>query len=71
MITPGQTYRSATPRGGPRILIQSYTPGRTHAWAVDAATGQRGRWILVTALHQTPVTRTGQPRRTGYVLEAL
>jgi hypothetical protein len=68
-IAPGQAYRSADPRGGPRIRIERYTPGHAHAWVVDADTGRRGRWVLVRSLHQTPVTRTGRARRTGYVLE--
>ncbi|KUH38407.1 MULTISPECIES: hypothetical protein [Streptomyces] len=71
-ICPGQTYRAVEPLAeGRRIRIDRYTPGHAHAWVVDAQTGTRGRWILVSSLHQTAVTRTGQPRRTGYVLETL
>ncbi|MGZ0231154.1 hypothetical protein [Streptomyces sp. CPS1] len=68
-IEPGQTYRSLDPRGGPRIRIKSFTPGHTHAWVEDAATGKRARWVLVSALHESATTKTGQPRRTGYALE--
>ncbi|KAF0646285.1 MULTISPECIES: hypothetical protein [Streptomyces] len=68
-IAPTQTYRSADPRGGPRIRIEKYTPGHAHAWVSDADTGKRARWVLVRSLHQTPTTRTGQPRRTGYIRE--
>ncbi|MFJ9799872.1 hypothetical protein [Streptomyces sp. NPDC101145] len=68
-LSPGQTYRSLDARGGPRIRVEHYTPGALRAWVVDADTHKRGRWVLVSSLHQTPTTRAGQPRRTGYVLE--
>jgi hypothetical protein len=68
-IAPGQTYRTADPRGGPRIRVEHYTPGAIRAWVIDADTHKRGRWVLVSSLHQTPVARTGRARRTGYVLE--
>ncbi|MGW7087576.1 hypothetical protein ACWGH2_29325 [Streptomyces sp. NPDC054871] len=69
-IRPGQIYRSCDPRGGPHIRIEQYTPGSNRAHVVDADTGKRYRQILVTALHDSPNTRDGQPRRTGYVLES-
>lgn len=68
-ITPGQTYRSADPRDLIRIRIKSYTPGENRALVVDAATGKRPRPMLVTALHESPTTQAGKPRRSGYVLE--
>ena len=68
-ITPGQVYRSCDPRGGPRIRIVSYTPGTSRARVVDAYSGKQPRGILVNSLHDSPMTRSGQPRRTGYVLE--
>ncbi|WP_405883596.1 hypothetical protein OG747_36445 [Streptomyces sp. NBC_01384] len=69
MIQPGQTYRSLDPRGGPRIRIKAYTPGHNRAHVVDARDGKRFRQILVSSLHATGTTKTGAPRRTGYVLE--
>ncbi|MFE3123701.1 hypothetical protein ACFXHD_09800 [Streptomyces hydrogenans] len=69
MIRPGQTYRSADPRELIRIRIKTYAPGENRALVVDAVTGKRPRPILITALHATATTKTGQPRRTGYVLE--
>ncbi|MFF8840527.1 hypothetical protein [Streptomyces sp. NPDC015130] len=69
MIQPGQIYRSADPRGGPRIRIERFTPGHNHVWAVDAQNGKRARWILIRNLHATATTKTGARRRTGYVLE--
>ncbi|WP_329215159.1 hypothetical protein OG352_06175 [Streptomyces sp. NBC_01485] len=69
MIQPGQIYQSCDPRGGPRIRVERYTPGHNRAWVVDADTGKRGRWILVSALHDSPTTGDGQPRRTAYALE--
>jgi hypothetical protein len=70
MIQPGQTYRSADPRGGPRIRIKTYTPGHDRAYVVDAYDGKRPRWIQARQLHATGNTVSGQPRRTGYILEA-
>ena len=69
MIHTGQIYRSADPRDSIRIRIVRYEPGWTRAGVVDAASGKRPRRMLVTALHATATTKTGQPRRTGYVLE--
>ncbi|MFE7547040.1 hypothetical protein [Streptomyces gardneri] len=69
MIQPGQIYRSADPRGGPRIRIERFTAGHNHAWVVNAYDGARGRWVLVRNLHDSPDTKTGARRRTGYVLE--
>jgi hypothetical protein len=69
VIQPGQTYRSLDPRGGPRIRVASYRHGEARACVVDADTNKRYRHILVSALHDSPLTRDGKPRRTGYVLE--
>jgi hypothetical protein len=71
VIEPGQVCRSCDPRGGPpiRIRIESWRPGDARAHVVDAATGKRFRQILVKFLHDSPITKTGQPRRTGYTLE--
>ncbi len=71
MIQPGQTYRryDRTENATIRIRIESFTPGHNHAWVVDADTGKRARWVLIRNLHASRVTKTGQPRRTGYVLE--
>lgn len=68
-LLPRRTYRCADPRGGPRIRIKSFTPGGKQAVVVDASTGLRPRWILISHLHPTPLNSKGQPWRTGYVLE--
>lgn len=68
MIQDGQTYQSCNPRGGPRIRIKKYRPGDSHAHIVDAHSGKRFRQILVSELHESPMTKYGRPRRTGYVL---
>lgn len=68
-LLPGRTYRAADPRGGPRIRIKSFTPGGKQAVVVDAPTGLRPRWILISYLHPEPLTSKGKPWRTGYVLE--
>ncbi|MEU5426895.1 hypothetical protein AB0H73_15000 [Streptomyces olivoreticuli] len=68
-IKAGQIYRCCAPRGGPRIRIESYTPGAARAQVVDAETSKRPREVLVSHLHASPVTDTGRRRRAGYVLE--
>ena len=68
-IQPGQIYRHCDPRESIRIRITAYTPGANRADVVDAVTGKRPRQILVTHLHDSATTKTGQPRRTGYALE--
>lgn len=68
-IQPGQIYRHCDPRESIRIRITAYTPGDARAHVVDAVTGKRPRPILVTHLHDSATTKTGQPRRTGYALE--
>lgn len=68
MIQPGQIYRSADPRDGHRkpIRITAYD-GSNRAHVVDAHSGKRPRQILVSSLHDTPTTRDGKPRRSGYI----
>lgn len=66
-IKPGLVYRSCDPRGGPSIRIVTVNPNS--AEVVDTQTGKRPRRILDKFLHDSPLTKTGQPRRTGYVLE--
>lgn len=68
-IQPGQIYRHCDPRESIRIRITAYRPGAARAHVVDAVTGKRPRQILVTHLHDSATTGTGQPRRTGYALE--
>ncbi|MFD0358279.1 hypothetical protein ACFVHW_31800 [Streptomyces sp. NPDC127110] len=69
-IQARQTYRAAnTLDEGRRIFIEAYQPGSERAYVVDADTGKRFRSIRVSQLHAEPVTRSGQPRRSGYVLE--
>ncbi|MEU5976325.1 hypothetical protein [Streptomyces sp. NPDC047315] len=71
MITPGDTYRSANSRETTRIRVEKYTPGRSHAFVVTLTPDGRAvrrRALEVRQLHDTPLTRAGQPRRTGYIL---
>jgi len=68
-IRPGQVWRCADPREDIRpirVRVTAVTDGRVHV--VDADTGTRPRTIAAAAFHATPTTRTGQPRRSGYVL---
>ena len=82
-IQPGQIYRSLSnrhhPADGPvRIKVvgtHGTIPGVWGFGKVDVVTltktGReiRRRPIEATQLHATAATKTGQPRRTGYVLE--
>lgn len=66
-VQPGQIYRSCDPRGGPIVrIVEVHANG---AQVVDAQDGKRPRRILLNALHDSPTTKTGRPRRTGYALE--
>lgn len=72
MITPGQVYARFDPqsRTWTRIRVADYTLGHARAHVEDADTGKRYRQILASSLHESATTRSGKPRRTGYVLEA-
>ena len=80
-IQPGQVYVSADPRdaGQVRIRIKGWAPYGAGHWDAGRArvvslteSGEeiRPRSIKLSALHTEPLTKDGQPRRTGYVLEA-
>lgn len=82
MIQPGQTYRSLGdpyPYDEPRrikVVGKPITTLGLHGFGkVDVVTvtetGReiRRRAIECTQLHDSPTTRDGHPRRTGYVLE--
>ncbi|MEU1827446.1 hypothetical protein ABZ502_34170 [Streptomyces abikoensis] len=66
-VETGQVRRSCDPRGGPTTEI--ITTGGTRADVADAYDGKRARSILPTALHASPTTKHGRPRRAGYILE--
>ncbi|KAB7850166.1 hypothetical protein [Streptomyces mobaraensis] len=67
-IQAGDIYTACHPLDeGRRIRITEYVAGANRADVVDADTGLRPRSILVKDLHQSAVTATGRPRRTGYV----
>lgn len=70
-IEPGQIYRRYHARENAitRIRIEAVDPDGHRAWAVDADTGKRARWVNTANLHETATTRDGKPRRTGYALE--
>ena len=71
MITAGQIYTRHEPTENVtyRIRIEQYQQGAARARVVDAVTGKRPREILAANLHESATTRSGQPRRTGYILE--
>jgi hypothetical protein len=81
-IKPGQVYREAAPRDGQyptRILVKSWAPYGAGHWGAGRAQvvtltsdGRevRPRSIKLDQLHMGPINKNGQPRRTGYVLEA-
>lgn len=68
-IKPGQIYRSCKPGHEDfRIRITSVGTQTVSAISVD------GGWTLLNPppihqLYDSPTTKTGQPRRRGYVLE--
>ncbi|MFI0233123.1 hypothetical protein [Streptomyces sp. NPDC017086] len=68
-IEPGQTYRCCKPGYEDfRIRITSVGAEMVRAVSID------GGWALLnplplSQLHDSPLTRAGKPRRTGYALE--
>ncbi|MCX5137612.1 hypothetical protein OOK06_36705 [Streptomyces sp. NBC_00340] len=83
MIQPGQIYRSLSshhhPVDGPtRIKVVGTVQSIPGVWGFGKVnvvtvtrTGRevRPRAIEAAQLHETATTASGQPRRTGYVLE--
>ncbi len=69
-IEVGQIYRCAIPGLlDRRIRVVAYSPYSLRAQVVNADTGKNQRPLLVVMLHSDRFTESGQPRRTGYVLE--
>lgn len=83
MIQRGQIYRSATAVEGPdgvstfvRIqVVGGVQAGYLHGPCVQVATIRdfdgkliRQRRLLADQLHESPLTKTGSTRRTGWVL---
>lgn len=83
-IEPGQVYVAVKPSPSmpgehhTRIRVVDCGPGYP-AWGWSKTTvetvlpdgrGIRRRAIETTELHESATTKTGRPRRTGYVLEA-
>lgn len=83
-IVPGQVYRSVAPVGSePQIRYRrikvvgqpNSIPGGWNFGKVDVVTlsetgrEMRRRRVETTQLHDGPLTKTGQPRRAGYILE--
>jgi hypothetical protein len=67
MIEPDQIYRYCDPHAPHiRLRIMTVSPHRAEVFYLH--TGRRGE-ILLNALHDSAVTKTGKPRRTGYALE--
>lgn len=68
-IEPGQVYRSCKPRDmGFRIRIVEV--GAETSRGVDASNGRPLLWrVMNRDLHDSATTRTGKPRRAGYVRE--
>jgi len=75
---PGQTYRACTPGRVTRIRVLGVTPwgaghyGQGTARVVTLTEDGRetgARSVSLAKLHDSNLTRDGQPRRTGYALE--
>jgi hypothetical protein len=78
VIERDQTYRSCTPGRTTRIRILGVTPwgagcyGQGTARVVTLTEDGRevgARSVSLAKLHDSPLTRDGKPRRTGYALE--
>ena len=69
-IEPGQEFVAAAPdpSGPVSIRISDYEPGSVVARFIAGDTGASGI-VWIEDLHDSPTTRDGQPRRTGYVLD--
>jgi hypothetical protein len=67
-IRPGDVYEPCDPLDDTRIRVVAYTPGATSADIVDAESGKRRRWVLVSSLYAAETTEDGHPRRSGYHL---
>ncbi|MEV7279701.1 hypothetical protein [Streptomyces sp. NPDC093111] len=65
-IVNGRVFAACHPEDTARLRIVRYQPGELRALVADAATGARQRSILVSSLHDSPLTRTGGRRRSGY-----
>ncbi|MFI1100225.1 hypothetical protein [Streptomyces melanogenes] len=68
-IRNGRIFAACHPQDTARIRIVQYEEGDIRALVADAATGARQRLILVSSLHPTVVTGTGNRRKSGYAPE--
>ncbi|MDQ0683611.1 hypothetical protein QFZ56_002574 [Streptomyces achromogenes] len=68
-IRKGRVFAACHPQDTARIRIVQYEEGDSRALVADAATGARQRLILVSSLHPTAVTGTGNRRKSGYAPE--
>ncbi|WP_438470881.1 hypothetical protein [Streptomyces asiaticus] len=68
-IRNGRIFAACHPQETARIRIVQYEEGDMRALVADAATGARQRLILVSSLHPTDVTGTGNRRKSGYAPE--
>ncbi|MEW2046663.1 hypothetical protein [Streptomyces sp. NPDC005476] len=68
-IRKGRVFVACHPQDTARIRIVQYEEGDARALVADAATGARQRLILVSSLHPTAVTGTGNRRKSGYAPE--
>lgn len=64
-VEPDQIYRHAN---GPHVRLRVMAVDVNRADVFYLHTGRGGR-ILLDQLHDSALTKGGQPRRTGYVLE--
>jgi hypothetical protein len=72
VIQPGQTYQQCDPRIALPTRIRLDTVHPEHAEFTYLTTSRPGvihGVIRLSQLHDSPLTRDGKPRRTGYALE--
>ncbi|QVJ00389.1 hypothetical protein KGD82_16650 [Nocardiopsis eucommiae] len=65
-IRPGQVWTSAAPRDSITVRVVSVQAGRVSV--VDAYDSKRPRSIWAREFHASPLTRTGDKRKSGYIL---
>lgn len=62
-----QIYRSCRPGRSTRVRVVGFIADLV--WIVDENTGAGNRVISRVNFHDSPITRSGKLRRSGYVLE--
>ncbi|MFE5970108.1 hypothetical protein [Streptomyces sp. NPDC056463] len=65
-VVKGRVFAACHPEDAARLRVVRYQPGDMRALVADAETGARQRLILASSLYDSPLTRAGSRRRSGY-----